>query len=233
MVNPGNYTILIVDDEDGILELVRYNTEKVGYKTICVGCGEDALNKTRELIPDLIILDLMLPRIDGLDVCRILKSDNSTNMIPILMLTAKGEDDDIIKGLEIGADDYVSKPFKVKVLLARIKSLLRRNKSTTINDKDRLVFSNLIIEPLKRSVRVNNMNVELTYTEFEILHLFAKHPNLVFTRSQIIDAVRGENYPVIDRTVDFQIVGLRKKLGSSGDIIQTVRGLGYRILFEE
>ena len=233
MVNPGNYTILIVDDEDGILELVRYNTEKVGYKTICVGCGEDALNKTRELIPDLIILDLMLPRIDGLDVCRILKSDNSTNMIPILMLTAKGEDDDIIKGLEIGADDYVSKPFTVKVLLARIKSLLRRNKSTTINDKDRLVFSNLIIEPLKRSVRVNNMNVELTYTEFEILHLFAKHPNLVFTRSQIIDAVRGENYPVIDRTVDFQIVGLRKKLGSSGDIIQTVRGLGYRILFEE
>ena len=233
MVNPGNYTILIVDDEDGILELVRYNTEKVGYKTICVGCGEDALNKTRELIPDLIILDLMLPRIDGLDVCRILKSDNSTNMIPILMLTAKGEDDDIIKGLEIGADDYVSKPFTVKVLLARIKSLLRRNKSTTIYDKDRLVFSNLIIEPLKRSVRVNNMNVELTYTEFEILHLFAKHPNLVFTRSQIIDAVRGENYPVIDRTVDFQIVGLRKKLGSSGDIIQTVRGLGYRILFEE
>ncbi|MBC8197307.1 MAG: response regulator [Candidatus Marinimicrobia bacterium] len=233
MVNLENYTILIVDDEDGILELVRYNTEKVGYKTICVGCGEDALNKTRELIPDLIILDLMLPGIDGLDVCRILKSDNSTNMIPILMLTAKGEDDDIIKGLEIGADDYVSKPFSVKVLLARIKSLLRRNKSTTINDKDRLVFRNLIIEPLKRSVRVNNINVELTYTEFQILHLFAKHPNLVFTRSQIIDAVRGENYPVIDRTVDFQIVGLRKKLGSSGDMIQTVRGLGYRILIEE
>ncbi|MBC8213919.1 MAG: response regulator [Candidatus Marinimicrobia bacterium] len=233
MVNLENYTILIVDDEDGILELVRYNVEKVGYNTICVGCGEDALNKTRELIPDLIILDLMLPGIDGLDVCRILKSDNSTNMIPILMLTAKGEDDDIIKGLEIGADDYVSKPFSVKVLLARIKSLLRRNKSTAINNNDRLVFDNLMIEPLKRSVRVNNMNVELTYTEFQILYLFAKHPNLVFTRSQIIDAVRGENYPVTDRTVDFQIVGLRKKLGIAGELIRTVRGVGYRILLED
>ncbi|MFQ6677986.1 MAG: response regulator [Fidelibacterota bacterium] len=225
--------ILIVDDEEDILELIRYNLEINGFQTTCVNNGEEALKKTRRLYPDLIILDLMLPNIGGLDVCRILKQDLQTKSIPVLMLTARGEETDIVKGLEIGADDYVTKPFSPQVLVARMNALLRRYSEDVADKKGVITIQELTIHPGKREVKIEGRQVELTYTEFQILHLLARHPNLVFTRNQIIDEVRGENYPVTDRAVDFQIVGLRKKLGKAGGYIKTVRSVGYRFYLEE
>lgn len=225
--------ILIVDDEEDILELVRYNLEINGFQTTCVNNGEEALKKTRRLYPDLIILDLMLPNIGGLDVCRILKQDLQTKSIPVLMLTARGEETDIVKGLEIGADDYVTKPFSPQVLVARVNALMRRYSEDVADKKGVITIQELTIHPGKREVKIEGRQVELTYTEFQILHLLARHPNLVFTRNQIIDEVRGDDHPVTDRTVDFQIVGLRKKLGMAGIYIGTVRGVGYRFYLEE
>jgi len=229
----AKYHILIVDDEEDILELVRYNLELDGFQTTCVINGEQALKKTRTEKPDLIVLDLMLPNIDGLDVCRILKNDSKTKNIPILMLTARGEEADIVRGLEIGADDYVTKPFSPKILVARVKTLLRRYAEPVGDEEGIIRYEELSIHPGKREVKVNDRNVVLTYTEFQILFLLASHPNWVFTRNQIIDEVRGDNYPVTDRSVDFQIVGLRKKLGEAGRFIKTVRGVGYRFHTEE
>lgn len=221
--------ILIVDDEEDILELVEYNLEHEGYHTKTAVSGEEALKLARDEHPDLIVLDLMLPGINGLDVCKLLKSDEDTRNIPILMLTAKSEETDIVKGLELGADDYVTKPFSPKVLVARVASVLRRatqpqkTKEETINIKD------ISIDPGKRQVLLNGKPVDLTYTEFEILHFLTLHPGWVFTRNEIVEQVRGDNYPVTDRSVDVQIVGLRKKLGEVGECIETVRGVGYRL----
>lgn len=225
--------ILIVDDEEDILELVRYNLEINGFQTTCVSNGEQALKTPRIHHPDLIVLDLMLPSIDGLDVCRILKGDSDTKSIPILMLTARGEESDIVKGLEIGADDYITKPFSPLVLVARVKALLRRYSEPVADEKGVITIQELTIHPGRREVKIGERLIEFTFTEFQILHLLARHPNLVFTRNQIIDEVRGDNYPVTDRTVDFQIVGLRKKLGKVDRYIKTVRGVGYRFNLEE
>ena len=225
--------IVIVDDEQDILELIRFNIEKNGHRTTCIDNGEFAVKKIRDIIPDLIVLDLMLPGIDGLDVCRILKSNEDTNEIPVLMLTAKGEESDIIKGLEIGADDYVLKPFSVKVLMARIKALLRRKSNELVDEKDYLEFEEMRVHAGKREVVIANKTIELTFTEFQILFLLASHPNWVYTRSQIIDEVRGDDYPVTDRSVDFQIVGLRKKLLGAARFIKTVRGVGYRFSYDQ
>ncbi|NQV38775.1 MAG: response regulator [Candidatus Marinimicrobia bacterium] len=225
--------ILIVDDEEDILELVKYNLEINGFQTTCVTNGEQALKKASIHHPDLIVLDLMLPNIDGLNVCRILKGDTETKSIPILMLTARGEETDIVKGLEIGADDYVTKPFSPQVLVARVKALLRRYSESVADENGVITIHDLTIHPEKREVKIGERLIEFTYTEFQILHLLSSRPNIVFTRYQIIDAVRGDNYPVTDRTVDFQIVGLRKKLGKAGRFIKTVRGVGYRFYLEE
>lgn len=225
--------ILIVDDEPDILELVRYNLDQAGYKTSCVTSGEEALKVTRSAPPDLIVLDLMLPGIDGLDVCRILKADDEAKTIPILMLSARGEESDIIKGLELGAEDYITKPFSPRVLVARVKAVSRRVKEGAIGKADLISIHNLTIHPGRREVRVGSQPVELTYSEFQILHLLARHPGWAFTRHQIIDSIHGEDYPVTERSVDFQIVGLRKKLGSAGQYIRTVRGVGYRFLVRE
>jgi len=222
--------ILVVDDEVDILELVCYNLEESGYRTIRVETGEEAIEQVRKTHPDLIILDLMLPGINGLEVCRILKNDQSTGGIPIIMLTARGEESDIVTGLELGADDYITKPFSPRVLLARINAVIRRPRSIGQDKrKETLTYENISISPGRRQVRVDDTKIELTFTEFEILHLLLRHPGWVFTRNQIVDQVRGDNYPVTDRSVDFQIVGLRKKLGDAGDLIETVRGVGYRI----
>jgi len=222
--------ILVVDDEVDILELVCYNLEESGYHTIRVETGEEAIEQVRKTHPDLIILDLMLPGINGLEVCRILKNDQSTGGIPIIMLTARGEESDIVTGLELGADDYITKPFSPRVLLARINAVIRRPRSIGQDKrKETLTYENISISPGRRQVRVDDTKIELTFTEFEILHLLLRHPGWVFTRNQIVDQVRGDNYPVTDRSVDFQIVGLRKKLGDAGDLIETVRGVGYRI----
>jgi len=219
--------ILIVDDEEDVLELVRYNLDKSGYHTGTATTGEEALTKARAKLPDLMILDLMLPGIDGLEVCRKLKSDSKTQNIPIIMLTAKGEETDIVTGLELGADDYVTKPFSPKVLVARVRRILHRAVARDL-EKAPLKIRDLTIDPARRQVLIKNKPVNLTFTEFNILYSLAKRAGLVFTRYQIVDALHGDDYLVTDRAVDVQIVGLRKKLGPAGEYIETVRGVGYR-----
>lgn len=220
--------ILVVEDEKDIQELVRYNLTKETYDVTCADTGEEALKKAKALAPDLMVLDLMLPGVDGLEVCRRLKRDSATAQIPIIMLTAKGEESDIVTGLELGADDYVTKPFNVKVFVTRVRALLRRHNKEATETPDVLRFPELEIHSGRHEVLVEGKPVSLTYTEFNILKFLAARPGWVFTRYQIVEAVRGEDYAVTDRSVDFQIVGLRKKLGPAAERIETVRGVGYR-----
>lgn len=220
--------ILIVDDEEDILELVAYNLKREGYQTVSAVSGEEALKKCRSETPDLIVLDLMLPGIDGLQVMKTLREDSVTKNIPTVMLTAKGDEADIVTGLELGADDYISKPFSPRVLLARVRAVLRRNRETEAQMPSILRIHDLEIHQGRRSVAIKGAPVELTFTEFQVLSFLAARPGWVFTRTQIVDAVRGDSYPVTDRSVDVQIVGLRKKLGPYGKYIETVRGVGYR-----
>jgi DNA-binding response OmpR family regulator len=224
----GNAKILIVDDEEDIVELVRYNLTREGFDTLSAVSGETALKLVRNEAPDLIVLDLMLPGVDGLEVTRRLKGDPNLRNIPIVMLTAKGEEADVVSGLELGADDYIVKPFSPKIMVARIKTVLRRQNEPEQTDDVPIRIDNLSIHLGRRDVQLDGNSVDLTFTEFQILSLLAKRPGWVFTRTQIVDAVRGDDYPVTDRSVDVQIVGLRKKLGQYGGNIQTVRGVGYR-----
>ncbi|SRR5271157_4380741 len=221
--------ILVVEDEEDILELVRYNLAKEGYRVACVTSGEQGLREAKEGAPDLILLDLMLPGLDGLDVCRRLKSDPVTSVIPIIMLTAKGEDADIVTGLELGAEDYVTKPFSPRVLLARLKACLRRKRQEEADETGILRVGAFTINPSRHEVWVEDKPAALTATEFRILHFLARRSGWVFSRDQIIRAVKGDDYPVTERSVDVQIAGLRKKLGSSGNSVETVRGVGYRL----
>jgi len=220
--------VLVVDDEEDILELLRFNFSREGYQVPCAISGELALSLVRSEIPDLIVLDLMLPGIDGLEVTRRLKNNPDTRNIPIIMLTAKGEEADIVAGLELGADDYVTKPFSPRILLARARAVLRRKVKEPPEESSTLQIHDLVIDPGRRKVFVNGKLVQLTFTEFGIINYLARRPGLVFTRFQIVNAVRGENYPVTDRSVDVQILGLRKKLGPARRYIETVRGVGYR-----
>ncbi|MBI4830102.1 MAG: response regulator [Candidatus Lindowbacteria bacterium] len=220
--------VLVVDDEEDILELVEYNLAKNGFNVTCVATGEDALDLARTRLPELIVLDLMLPGVEGLEVCRRLKNDPKTQHIPIVMLTAKGEEPDIVTGLELGADDYITKPFSPRVLVARVRAVLRRKKTSAAGETAVLKIHDMIIDPGRHQVMVKGKPIELTFTEFCILNLLARRPGWVFTRSQIIDAARGSDYVVTERAVDVQIVGLRKKLGDHGKYIETVRGVGYR-----
>ena len=220
--------ILVVDDEEDILELVRYNLAREGYRVVCAATGEQALNKAGSEPFDLIVLDLMLPGIDGLEVAKKLKSKPETRHIPIIMLTAKGEEADIVTGLELGADDYVTKPFSPRILVARVKAVIRRNLQEQLDDSSIIQIYELEIDPGKRKVLAEGSHVELTFTEFQILYLLVRRPGWVFTRFKIVDSIRGDDYPVTDRSVDVQIVGLRKKLGPYGKYIETVRGVGYR-----
>jgi two-component system, OmpR family, alkaline phosphatase synthesis response regulator PhoP len=220
--------ILVVDDEEDILELVRYNLVKEGYRVTTVASGEEALRSARSVQPDIILLDLMLPGVDGLEVCRLLKQDPKTHHVPIIMLSAKGEEADIVTGLELGAADYITKPFSPRVLVARLRAVLRRRIIETVSESAPLTIHDLVIHPGRHEVLVQNQPVDLTVTEFRLLHMLARRPGWVFTRTQIVNGVHGEDYPVSDRSVDVQVVGLRKKLGVGGDYIETVRGVGYR-----
>jgi two-component system alkaline phosphatase synthesis response regulator PhoP len=221
--------ILVVEDDNDIRELIRYNLTRDGYQVSESSDGEDGLSKASSASFDLILLDLMLPGINGIELCKRLKSNTRTAGIPIIMVTAKGEETDIVIGLELGADDYVAKPFSPKVLMARIKTVLRRKEFSATAETGRSIkFDNLEIHPGKREVLVDGKQVDLTFTEFQIIHFLASKPGWVFTRYQIVDAVKGEDYPVTDRSVDVQIVGLRKKLGPYGKYIETLRGVGYR-----
>jgi two-component system phosphate regulon response regulator PhoB len=220
--------ILVVDDEDEILELLDYTLKKEGYQVTCAANGEEAVEKARSEVPDLVLLDLMLPEVDGLEVCRILKHDNRTSHIPIVMLTAKGEEADIVAGLELGADDYVTKPFSPRVLVARLRAVLRRKTGDFADENGIIKADDVVIDPLRHEVTVGGKAVRLTFTEFEILRLLVSRRGRVFTRYQIIDAIRNSEYIVTDRSVDVQIVALRRKLGSRGKHIETVRGVGYK-----
>jgi len=221
--------LLLIEDDKDIQELLRYNLSKEGYQIVQAFTGEEGLKAARGKSPDLIILDLMLPGMDGLEVCKLLKKEPKTEGIPVVMLTAKGEESDVVAGLEIGAEDYVLKPFSPKVLIARIRTVLRRtHRLVEENAGEEIKIHELSVHPGRHEVMFKGKRLELTFTEFRLLHFLASRPGWVFTRYQIVDGVRGEDYPVTERSVDVQIVGLRKKLGPAGDYIETVRGVGYR-----
>ena len=220
--------ILVVDDEEDILELVKYNLTREGYQVVCAATGEDAIVKAKRKLPDLILLDLMLPGIDGLEVCKLLKKDSKTEHIPIIMLTAKTEEADVVSGLEVGADDYITKPFSPKVLTARVRTMLRRKTKSLSDNTQTIKVHELIIDPKRHEVLVAGKAVTVSFTEFAILHCLAKRPGIVFSRYQIVDAIRGSDYPVTDRSIDVQIVSLRKKLGPAAEYLETIRGVGYK-----
>jgi two-component system phosphate regulon response regulator PhoB len=227
-------TVLVVEDEEDIRELVSYHLLKEGYQVAGVASGEEALATAAAQPPDLILLDLMLPDLDGLTVCQRLRSQPRTQAVPIVMLTAKGEEADIVGGLNLGANDYVTKPFSPKVLMARVRAVLRHAPEAPPEDavedetKEVIQIHEMTIHLGRHEVLVDEEPVTLSSTEFRVLRFLAGKPGWVFSRQQILDGVHGDNYAITDRAVDVQIVGLRKKLGSAGRYIETVRGVGYR-----
>ena len=227
-----NKKILIVEDEKDIRNLLIFNLQKHHYEVDSIHDGEKALPLIRKNKYDLILLDIMLPGVNGFDLTRIIKNDNLISQIPIIMLTAKGEDEDIVKGLNIGADDYITKPFSIKVLIARIENVFKIRTKQEIKT-NKIKYDRLEIDLKARDVYVDNVKIELTFTEFEILKLLSSHEKCVYSREEIINYIKGTDYIVTDRTIDFQIVGLRKKLGPLGKYIKTVRGVGYRFIDED
>ena len=225
--------IFAVEDEADILELVRHHLTREGFAVTTAASGEDAVKAIPRKMPDLVLLDLMLPGLNGLDVCRTLKKDPKTAGIPIVMVTAKGEETDIVTGLELGADDYITKPFSMKVLIARVRTVLRRRKEPLADKNAPIRVHDIEIDPGRHRVLVKGAPVEMTFSELRILHFLASRAGWVMTREQIVDAVRGEGYAVTDRAVDVQIVGIRRKLGARADCIETVRGVGYRVAAQE
>jgi two-component system phosphate regulon response regulator PhoB len=224
--------ILLVEDEDDLREMLVYNLSKQGYTMRSAARGEDALAMVRKQPPDLILLDLMLPGIDGLELCRTLKGDSHYSHIPVVMLTAKGEETDVVVGLEMGADDYIPKPFSISVLAARVRAVIRRRQLAKQESEQgsarKIELDRLKIDPERHEVRMDNKRVDLSATEFRLLHMLARRPGRVYTRQQIIDSLHDGFAAVTDRSVDVQIVMLRRKLGPLSDRIQTVRGVGYR-----
>ena len=223
-------TILLVEDEHDIRELLKFHLERDNLAVEAVENGENALQALKSRGVSLILLDLMLPGIDGLEVCRRLKAQPETREIPIIMLTAKDSEADIVAGLEMGAADYVCKPFSPRVLMARIHAVLRSPTADAAADTAGPVIKigPLTVDPGRHKVEIKGKEIQLTYTEFRILRLLAESPGRAFSRQQIVDQVRGESYSVPERIVDVQMVSLRKKLGALGDWIETVRGVGYR-----
>ncbi|MFW5695232.1 MAG: response regulator [Alkalispirochaeta sp.] len=222
------HTILVVDDEVDIQELVRYNLQKEGFVVHTVGTGEDALSAAEHLHPEAIVLDLMLPGIDGIQVCKRLKKQEHTREIPVIMLTAKTEEADMVAGLEMGADDYITKPFSPKVLIARLKAVMRRSEAAATPSSGTLAVNGVTVDISRHEVYCGELEVDLSATEFAILAFLMTNPGWVFSRTQIIDAIHGKDYPVTERSVDVQILGLRKKLNTCGGLVETVRGVGYR-----
>jgi two-component system phosphate regulon response regulator PhoB len=228
----GRASILVVEDERDLQDLLQYNLARDGFVVTCASSAEEAQRLMGRELPDLIILDLMLPGMDGLEFCRRLKGDANTSHLPVVMLTAKGEEADIVTGLELGADDYVPKPFSPRVLMARIKAVLRRGTADGEDgqpgDGSVVRVRDLVVDPSRHEVSVNNEKVDLTATEFKLLSLLASRPGRVFTRQQIIESIHGRYAAVTDRSVDVQVVTLRRKLGERGSDVETVRGVGYR-----
>lgn len=220
--------VVVIEDEGDILELILYNLGQAGFSVEGASSGEAGLKILSESRRDLVVLDLMLPGMSGLEVCRRLRSQDATRSIPILVVSAKGEESDIVSGLEAGADDYVTKPFSPKILVARIRAVLRRSGATPPTEDAVVHVHDLVIDPGRFRASLNDSALHLTAGEFRLLHFLARHPGWVFTRYQIVNGVRGDDYMVTDRAVDVQITGLRKKLGRHSEYIETVRGVGYR-----
>jgi two-component system phosphate regulon response regulator PhoB len=222
-------SILIVEDEEDILEVIQYNLAREGYRVTGVRDGEKGLARARKDSPDLVLLDLMLPGLDGLTVCRRLKEDPVTRAIPIVMVTAKGEESDIVLGLGLGADDYVAKPFSPRELVARVRSVLRRGPlKETIGAGERISREGVVIDINRHEVRIDEQPVDFTATEMRLLHFLASHPGRVFTRDHLLSRVIGEHAVVIDRNIDVHVGSIRKKLGDHREMLETVRGVGYR-----
>lgn len=217
--------ILVVDDEADIVHLLKYNLSKECFTVFTAKDGEEGLNKIKEIMPDLVILDVIMPKLHGTEVCRIIKSDERYKNILVIMLTAKSTEKNIVDGLNIGADDYVTKPFSIKVLIARVKALLRRNKEV---QNEILKIGELELNLTTRESFFQGESLELTFSRFQILSLFLSNPNVAFSRKDIILKIRGDDYPVTERAIDVHIVELRKKLKSYGKNIKSIRGVGYK-----
>jgi two-component system phosphate regulon response regulator PhoB len=221
--------IVVIEDEADILEVIQYNLAREGYEVVVTANGEEGLRLVRQEGPALVLLDLMLPGLDGIEVCRKLKADALTQAIPIIMVTAKGEEADIVLGLGVGADDYITKPFSPKELVARVGAVLRRG---PLKDEkgagERIVREGIVIDTTRHEVRVDSVAVTFTATELRLLHFLASHPGRVFTRDQLLSRVIGDEAIIIDRNIDVHVRAIRKKLGPHRELIETIRGVGYR-----
>jgi len=221
--------IVVIEDEPDIREVIEYNLLRDGYQVATAADGETGLELARSWSPSLVLLDLMLPGLDGIEVCRRLKNDAMTRAIPVIMVTARGEESDVVLGLGIGADDYVTKPFSPKELLARVKAVLRRGPLREEREsRERLVHDGVVIDSTRHDVSVDGKSEPFTATEFRLLHFLASHPGRVFTRDHLLSRVIGEDVMITDRNIDVHVRAVRKKLGQYRDLIETVRGVGYR-----
>ena len=221
--------IIVVEDEPDLVDVVTYNLQREGYLVLAAQRGDEGLNLIRSERPDLVLLDLMLPGMDGLSICRQMKSDGSLSEIPIIIASAKGEESDVVIGLEMGADDYLAKPFSPRELLARIKAVLRRGAPRDVI-RERLVIRDLVIDSAKHEVRIEDEIISLTSTEFKLLHHLASSKGRAFSREQLLNKVVGMGVVVVDRNIDVHIRAVRKKLGNHSNMIQTIRGVGYRFV---
>ena len=219
--------VLVVDDEPSIVEVLEYNLEEAGFQVTTAGDGYDAIQLARADPPDIVVLDLMLPGMDGLAVCRQLRSEAATANCRILMLTAKSEESDEVLGFRMGADDYVTKPFNVKPLVERVKALVRRP-SETPTSKDTAAGSGIAVDRVSHTCTLDGTDLPVTPTEFRLLWTFLRQPRRTFNRGELMDCCRGEDANSLERTIDVHIRSLRKKLGDRADVIETVRGVGYR-----
>lgn len=225
-------SVLIVEDEREIAELIQFNLQRAGFDATTVNRGKAAIEAIRKTPPDVVLLDLMLPDLDGLEICKRIRVADGERRIGIIMVTAKGDEADVVTGIELGADDYISKPFSPRVLVARVKAVLRRASDTATKQpaarRLEVAGGRIAIDPERHTVVANGRPVELTLTEFGMLHFLLQRPGFVRTRDQIISAVHGRNVVLSSRTVDVHMTALRRKLGEAGELIETVRGVGYR-----
>lgn len=220
-------TVLIIEDESALVEVLTYNLTNEGFEVFTAGDGRSGLRRAQSLMPDIVILDLMLPVMDGLQVCRQLRADAKTQNIRILMLTARSEEVDEIVGFNMGADDYVTKPFKVKALIHRIKALLRR-RSATESTRDTVAIHGIVIDRVSHTITCDDVELVVTPTEFRLLWTLARNPGRTYSRLELMDLSRGEDANALERTIDVHIRALRQKLNEKADLLETIRGIGYR-----
>jgi DNA-binding response OmpR family regulator len=251
MTGTDGRSIVVIEDEDAIRDVVAYNLERAGYRVAVAADGRAGLELVRATSPELVLLDLMLPELDGIEVCRALRADPTTSMIPVIMLTALGEEADVIDGLEVGADDYVTKPFSPRELVARVNAMLRRSERVGAAegqartaaaddepdrdrelvadpDRRRVQVGDVVVDPDRHEVLVAGTDVRLTRTELRLLHVLLRKPGRVYTREQLVERVMGDNAWITDRTIDVHVRAIRRKLGDHADAIETIRGVGYR-----